>query len=860
MIVTGPTVRRVFLYSSILETVSYKRGLHLSRSVLSENRLNSVPPDRTRNIGIIAHIDAGKTTTTERMLFYSGKTRRIGNVDEGDTVTDYLPSERERGITIQLAAITIPWNKNKINIIDTPGHADFTFEVTRSLRVLDSCVTILDAVAGVEAQTEKVWKQAQSLGIPKIAYVNKMDRDGAGFSRTVKEIIQKLQTRVVLCNIPYWETPANDIPIFKGVLDVLNIKLLKWNSESNSNGTDISVTDIEKEKDTYPELYEMVSKSRESMVETLGEFDETIIDSFLENDEDYMKIPASVLNSAIKKGTIANYVTPVFCGSSFKNIGVQPLMDAVVNFLPSPLETKIPEISSSAPKALAKMKGKNRKKKVSSESTEVPLSMDPKRGLVINKNPNLTTALAFKVITHPTRGVMTFFRVYSGKLTSNTTVMNTRTGKKLNLRKLLLMHGDEPEVVPLISAGNIGVISGTDDDIITGDTIVSHGPVNKPFNDLESSLKMLPIEIPPPLFNSSIEPLTAGDTRHMNSCIQILLREDPSLKVSVDEDLGQIILSGMGELHLEIIKERLVKDMKANARLRDVAVSYKETLAKPNYQLVMQTTGDNGCVSVEISMDSFEGPAEESSFAEEDGAIVLEHENNIIILEPAATPDYMQAAIDERRWKSEHSLEDLQESLVHGCITALQLGGPVFGFALHSTVIRIKNWHFPVDSKDYNSSSLLDVSRRAVTKNIKDLGESDKDLFSLLEPIMRTKVYINSDSLGEVVHDLTHRCQATITSIDDESENMDALNWANEESERVYVPPDYTMKNSNNLQVELRNKKVIIAETPLREMIGYLSRLRSITQGRGVFDMSYLGMKRVIKSRLASISNEFNFM
>lgn len=301
MISNGLVFKRLQQYSPLIERASWRRRIHASRSICAESRLNLVPPDRTRNIGIIAHIDAGKTTTTERMLFYSGKTRRIGNVDEGDTVTDFLPSERERGITIQLAAITIPWNNNKINIIDTPGHADFTFEVTRSLRVLDSCITILDAVAGVEAQTEKVWKQAHALGIPKIAYVNKMDRPGAGFSRTVKEIIQKLQTRVVLCNIPYWETPTNDVPIFKGVLDVLNMKLLKWNSEDNANGTDISVTDLQADKDKYPELYEMVSKSRESMVETLGEFDEAIIDSFLENDEDYMKIPTSVLNSAIKK-------------------------------------------------------------------------------------------------------------------------------------------------------------------------------------------------------------------------------------------------------------------------------------------------------------------------------------------------------------------------------------------------------------------------------------------------------------------------------------------------------------------------------------------------------------------------------
>ena len=245
----------------------------LSRSY---STVNSIGAAKTRNIGIIAHIDAGKTTTTERMIYYSGRTKRIGNVDEGDTVTDYLPSERERGITIQLAAITLPWNQHKINIIDTPGHADFTFEVIRSLRVLDGAVTILDAVAGVEAQTEKVWKQASALNLPKVVYVNKMDRPGAGFSRTVQEVIQKLETRVVLCNLPYFETNKESDLEFKGVIDVIHQKLLKWN-ETDANGNEISVVNID---ETTPDLLQILEKSRESMVETLGEYDEGIIDSF----------------------------------------------------------------------------------------------------------------------------------------------------------------------------------------------------------------------------------------------------------------------------------------------------------------------------------------------------------------------------------------------------------------------------------------------------------------------------------------------------------------------------------------------------------------------------------------------------
>lgn len=469
------------------------RQLHASCFRL-EPKLNAVPPAKTRNIGIIAHIDAGKTTTTERMLFYSGKTLRIGNVDEGDTVTDYLPSERQRGITIQLAAISIPWNRHKINIIDTPGHADFTFEVTRSLRVLDGAVTILDAVAGVEAQTEKVWRQAAALKIPRIAYINKMDRPGAGFSRTVKEIIAKLQTRAVCVNLPYFEEIDSELK-FKGVIDVIHKKLLLWDSSASQDGTKIKALDVS-DGSAGENIRDMVAKSRESMVETLGEFDEGIIESFFEHNEDYMAIPASILQKSIAKSTLANEVTPVYCGLSFRNIGVQPLMDGVVSYLPSPLQIEAPEITSTSSK-VAKKRKKVQKTKTTATAEGIPLTMDPHKGLVVNHNHNLTVALAFKVITHPARGVMAFFRVYSGKLAANSTVMNTRTGKKLALRKIMLMHGDTPEEVSQISAGNIGVVAGTDDDIMTGDTLVSHGVTHsKTFSDLEANLRLHPIEIP----------------------------------------------------------------------------------------------------------------------------------------------------------------------------------------------------------------------------------------------------------------------------------------------------------------------------------------------------------------------------
>lgn len=807
----------------------------------SSYKLNDVPIDKIRNIGIIAHIDAGKTTTTERMLYFSGKTNRIGNVDEGDTVTDYLPSERRRGITIQSAAITIPWNNRKINIIDTPGHADFTFEVIRSLRVLDGAVTILDAVAGVEAQTEKVWKQAQALNIPKIAFINKMDRPGAGFSRTVKEIVQKLQTRVVLANIPYFENANNDF-VFRGVIDIIHQKVYLWDTEGS--GKDIKIVDLKDNPQEYKEIYTMLEKSRETMIETLGEFDEAIVDSFLENDESYMNVPAKLLINAIRKASLNNDITPVLCGASFRNIGVQPLLDAIVDYLPSPLQAVVPEVTSSK----ANPKYKKKKNNQDSEIINVPVASN-QQGLVVNKNPNLTLMLAFKVMTHATKGVMTFFRVYSGKVASNTTMVNTRTGKHLQIKKLMLMHGDEPEDVKQVSAGNIGVVIGHEDDIITGDTLVTNGQKpKKTFDALEANIKLLPIEIPPPLFNAGIEPLSAGDERYMNECIKTLTREDPSLVVKFDEDLGQTVLGGMGELHLDIVRERLINDMKAKVRLREVAVSYKESLIGSKVHRISKTQ-DEPYIKLDLELESFEGNAMETTYAEEEGAIVINQDNNIVILEPTAASPRILAAIDERRWKCEESVEDLYDAIIQGCLTALQMGGPMFGLSMNSMVVRIKHWDFPADQLAITSSMLTRFARQTVAQYIQ---QSDTASFGLLEPIMEVKIYVNADSLGEVTHDLSQRCQAIITSIEDETaQNLDSQAWANEESERIYLPPDYT--NKSGTITSIQNKKIIVAQTPLYEMIGYLSRLRSITQGRGTFDMTYLGMRRASKAREAAV-------
>ncbi|KAI5951381.1 MEF2 [Candida jiufengensis] len=785
--------------------------LRPSKSIISTllrrcySTVNDIILPKTRNIGIIAHIDAGKTTTTERMIFYSGKTKRIGNVDEGDTITDYLPSEKERGITIQSAAITIPWNENKINIIDTPGHADFTFEVIRSLRVLDGAVTILDAVAGVEAQTEKVWKQSSNLNLPRIIYVNKMDRPGAGFSRTVKEIITKLESRVVLCNLPYFETSKDQEFQFKGVIDVIHGKLLKW-KENDDEGKIIEVLDF------GPEQYEMFANARESMVETLGEYDESIINAFLET-EDYTKIDSQLLDEVIRKATIDNFITPVFCGSSFRNIGVQPLMDAVVKYLPSPIQSAIPEIKS--------------KKK------QVPKKMDSK-GLIFNNDHNLTVGLAFKVMTHATRGPMAFVRVYSGKLSASSNVVNTRTGKKLLIRKLLIMHGDAPEEVKSVGAGNIAVIPGYDTEFQTGDTLVSTG--KKSVGSLESTLKLMPIDIPPPLFTSSIEPHTAGDEAHMKKCLDVLVREDPSLKVHVDEEMGQTVLSGMGELHLEIVRDRLINDMKAKANLKEVAVAFKESFVKPATKVEQE--------GLKISVSHVENCRDYEGV---DGANIFEDENNVIILEDSAASEFVSTSLKERRWKCTNTIEDLKEAIINGCLTSLQMGGPNLGLTINSTLIKIESWDAPVDQAE----DLIPTLMHAARQSIQQLKTTTN--FAVFEPIMKTKVYVNSADLGEVSHDLTQRCHAVILAVEDESlQNIEVANWAVEEAERIYLPPDYTL--SSTKKRDLSNKKIIIAETPLKEMIGYLSKLRASTQGRATFDMSFIGMKRVSGSRIDSIT------
>ncbi|ODV96316.1 hypothetical protein PACTADRAFT_2609 [Pachysolen tannophilus NRRL Y-2460] len=827
----------------------------------------SATPDKIRNIGIIAHIDAGKTTTTERMLYYSGITQRIGNVDEGDTVTDYLTAERERGITIQSAAVTMPWNRHRVNLIDTPGHADFTFEVIRSLRVLDGAVTILDGVAGVEAQTEKVWKQAKELHIPRIVFVNKMDREGAGFSRTVKEVVSRLGTKIVFVNIPYF---VKDVKtgerVFHGVLDVLNKKLLKWDKEGD--GKAVQVIDIKENDDDTAELYEQCLKCIESAVDTLGEFDESVIESFLET-EDYMKVPIPVIKKALRDATIKNLVVPVLCGASFKNIGVQPLLDAVVDYLPSPIDARPPVVITDGGGMLSKRKktNKNKSKKITSlEMNEVlPVIIDQKSGCIINNNKNLTMALAFKVITDPIRGIMVFVRIYSGKLNSGTSIIDTRTGKKIKIGKLLLMHADMPHEVPSLSAGNIGVITGTEGEIITGDTLIANSIKNNlsSFNKNEQSATLSNIIVPPPVFSVSLEPRTLGDRRKCEEALEILLREDPSLKLSIDEESGQTILSGMGELHLEIAKYRLLNDLKAKVEVGEVMVTYKETLLAPSKRIIKSSSNDNSGESsndfkIQLKLEPCDGLVEESLYAEQEGAILLDMDNNIIIFEDSSQPEFITKALKEVAakkiiWPYKVSYDSIINSMVAGISASLQVGGPIAKLPLHSTIVKIEKWSIPQDIE--NVSELLTLSRRAVLEAITSI---DLKNITFLEPIMNVSVYVTDEDLGNVTQDLMSARKASITSIDEEEIQNNGINSgedmyaAKELSEKMYVPEDPTLEYLKK-STTIRGNKVVKATSPLKEMIGYLPRLRSLTQGRGNYDMEYHGMQRVSPDRLRTI-------
>ncbi len=483
-----------------------------------------------RNIGIMAHIDAGKTTTTERILYYTGKSHKIGEVHEGAATMDWMEQEQERGITITSAATTCFWPRGdinyRINIIDTPGHVDFTIEVERSLRVLDGAVAVFDSVAGVEPQSETVWRQADKYGVPRMCFVNKMDRIGADFYRCVDMIISRLGAVPLVTQLPIGSEEN-----YKGLVDLIKMKALIWRDESLGAQWD--------EVEIPADMKDKAEEYREKLLETAVEVDDAIMEKYLGGEE----VTQDELRACIRKGAVGLKFVPVLCGSAFKNKGVQPLLDAVVDYMPAP--TDVPDI---------------RGHKVDSDEEMVRKSSD--------EEP--FSSLAFKIMNDPFVGSLTFTRIYSGKLEAGSFVMNTVKGKKERIGRMLLMHANSREDVKEAFAGDIVALAGLKD-TTTGDTLC----------DPDKPVVLERMEFPEPVIEVAIEPKTKGDQEKMGMAIARLVAEDPSLRVATDEESGQTILKGMGELHLEIIVDRMKREFKVEANVGAPQVAYRETISKP---------------------------------------------------------------------------------------------------------------------------------------------------------------------------------------------------------------------------------------------------------------------------------------
>jgi elongation factor G len=483
-----------------------------------------VSKEQTRNIGIMAHIDAGKTTTTERILFYTGVTYKMGEVDEGSATMDWMDQERERGITITSAATTCFWKEHRINIIDTPGHVDFTIEVERSLRVLDGAVAIFCSVGGVEPQSETVWRQADKYRIPRIAFINKMDRIGADFRGCLQMMVDRLKTTPLPLQLPIGKEEN-----FEGIIDLISMKALLY--DPHSLGTHFNIVDI-------PGAYlEEAQKHREILIERLAERDERLMEKFIEGKE----ISALELKQSVRHLTLQLRGTPVLCGASFRNKGVQPLLDAIIDYLPSPLD--IPSVRG-----------------VDLRGTELAF---------LTNNGHPLSALAFKIMNDPYTGQLTFFRIYSGSLKSGDSVFNPTKGKRERIGRLLKMHANKREEIKEVNAGDIFAAVGLRY-TTTGDTICSE----------EQPIILESMNFPEPVISIAIEPKTKGDLEKLGISLQKLGLEDPSFKVKTDEETGQTILSGMGELHLEIIVDRLLREFKVEANVGRPQVAYRETITK----------------------------------------------------------------------------------------------------------------------------------------------------------------------------------------------------------------------------------------------------------------------------------------
>jgi elongation factor G len=769
----------------------------------------------------------------------------LTDVDDGSTVTDFLPAERARGITIQSAAVTFHWpplneaslpntsgprshQTHTVNLIDTPGHADFTFEVIRSLRILDGAVCILDGVAGVEAQTEKVWSQANNWSIPRIVFVNKLDRDGAAFARTVKEIGSRLKGFPAVCQIPWWEGGKGR---FTGVGDAINMCALKW--EEGGDGKTISVFDLPRLAAEDPDLVNELLAARRALVEALCEYDEQLLETWLENNDDSLAIPPQAIKDSLRRCIIdgSGRLIPVFAGASFRNIGVQPLLDAVNDLLPDPTERPDPEVSLGAVKGnLAELlKGSL------SITPEANKQMSKKTAGPKSSVSNIEgCALAFKVVNDLKRGVLVYVRVYSGSINRNSSLWNTNLNVTERAQRLLQMQASDAVEISHIAAGQIGVIAGLKH-ARTGDTLISYpgaslktGPP-PPLN----TLQLRPIDVPPPVFFAAIEPHSLSEEKTVADILALLLREDPSLHVNIDEESGQMLLSGMGELHLEIARDRLVNDFKAKATMGSIEISYRECVLSETVTHKFLFDRDVAGKRCKAACQASIGPLDETTPDSESTDYTVFRDGNAITIQ---IPTYSDAE-GLSLLPPELSVDVIRSALLNGATAALARG-PRRAFPLHTShVILSLTPATDFFGSETSSAALSSAARLAVQKALKEAFE--KNCIGLMEPVMSVVISCDESTLGTIVHDLSSARGGHILSLDNEgNDDSSGTSLQTIDAERIYAPPDPFASGDGQQSSGPGQQRQITARVPLKEMVGYLKHLRSLTGGRGTFIMS----------------------
>jgi elongation factor G len=702
------------------------------------------PLQLTRNIGIMAHIDAGKTTTTERILYYTGRSYKIGEVHEGAAVMDWMPQEQERGITITSAATTAQWRNHVINIIDTPGHVDFTVEVERSLRILDGAVAVFDAVSGVEPQSETVWRQADRYRVPRICFINKMDRTGADFFASLASIRERLGANPVAIQLPVGIESD-----FVGVVDLVEMKARVWEGSGDDYGTKWNDVDIPAELVNQAEDY------RGRLLEALADTDEALLEKYLGEAE----IGVEELRAALRNATIDNSVTPVLCGSAFKNKGVQQLLDAVVHYLPSPLD--VPPVTG----------------------------IDVRSGNPVERKADENepfSALAFKIMSDPYVGKLTYFRVYSGQVDQGEQVLNSTKDRKERLGRILQMHANHREDRAAAFTGDIVAAVGLKH-TTTGDTLCDPG----------APVLLETMDFPEPVIHIAIEPKTKADQQKLATSLQKLAEEDPTFRVRTDEETGQTIIGGMGELHLEVLVDRLLREFKVDANVGKPQVAYRETIRKPVKDHLLrfkrQTGGSGQFAEVQITL-------------EPTGSLAAEPR---VVLDDKGEPTGAVGGYEFVDQIKGGAIPREYIPSVNAGIRSAMDGGVLAGYPLVDlrAVLTDGSYH-EVDSSEMafkiaGSMALKEAARKAGV--------------TLLEPIMDVEVVTPEDYMGDVIGDLSGR-RGKIVSM-----------------------------------AARGSSQVIRALVPLAEMFGYATDLRSKTQGRATYTMQFSGYEEVPASLASEI-------